>query len=156
MSYMRQKERLATIDRNLGNERGMEAQPLANQQSALAHSSPAFFGSFLSPIHSLTWRDGPNSKYESQMFCKVWSYACSAEKSEDRCTVSSHAFWTAQVNCGQGLVEPRQSLVCDVPFPHAFLEQHLITHHAGTPSCAHSHFYLDTTRAVQFTLVTAE
>jgi hypothetical protein len=63
MSYMRQKETVATmVDLNWGNERGMEAQPLANQQSALAHSSSAFFCSLLSSMHSLTLGDDANSE----------------------------------------------------------------------------------------------
>jgi hypothetical protein len=144
------------MHRNSGSRRGMEAQPLANQQAASGHSSPVFFLARPCSIHSLTWRDGPNCRGPSRVFCKLWRYACSAETRESRCTVSSHAFWTVQVNCGQGLLGPRQSLVCDVWVPHAFVEQHLITLHAGSPSCAHPHLYLDSTRAVQFTLVTAE
>ena len=144
------------MHRNSGSRRGMEAQPLANQQAASGHSSPVFFLARPCSIHSLTWRDGPNCRGPSRVFCKLWRYACSAETRESRCTVSSHAFWTVQVNCGQGLLGPRQSLVCDVRVPHAFVEQHLITLHAGSPSCAHPHLYLDSTRAVQFTLVTAE
>lgn len=44
MSEMRQKESMVTMmHRNSGSRRGMEAQPLANQQAASGHSSPVFF-----------------------------------------------------------------------------------------------------------------
>jgi hypothetical protein len=56
------------MHRNSGSRRGMEAQPLANQQAASGHSSPVFFF-WRGPVPSILSRGGTVRIAEDRLEC---------------------------------------------------------------------------------------